>query len=58
MGFKDKIDIVNQKINRFISFVSEKIKDFPNLSLGEQISYPAIGLGFILIITSVVMFII
>lgn len=58
MGFKDQIDEFNLKINGFINFVSGKLKNFPDLSLGEQISYPAVGLGLILILTSIVLFII
>tara|TARA_Y100000310_G_C20020461_1_gene507137 strand:+ start:189 stop:365 length:177 start_codon:yes stop_codon:yes gene_type:complete len=58
MGFKEQIDGLNRSINGFFSFIGGKLKNFPNLSIGEQISYPAIGLGFILILTSIVLFII
>jgi hypothetical protein len=56
MDFKEKMDEVNEKFNHFVNFVTGKLKDFPNLTIGEQISYPAIGLGIILIIVSLVMF--
>ena len=58
MGFKQKLNSLNSKLNNFFKFIGNKLKNFKNLSLGEQISYPSIGLGFILIITSMVMFII
>ena len=58
MDFKEQLGQLNASLNHSINFVLNKLADFPGLSLGEQISYPAIGIGFILIIISAVMFII
>jgi len=58
MGISDVIDSVNQGFASFIGFVGGKLQNFPNLTLGEQISYPAIGLGLVLLLTSIVLFII
>ena len=58
MDFKQQLNQINLELNQFVNFVLVKLKNFPRLSLGEQISYPVIGLGFILIITAIVMFVI
>tara|TARA_Y100000310_G_C20090905_1_gene538212 strand:+ start:330 stop:506 length:177 start_codon:yes stop_codon:yes gene_type:complete len=58
MGFKQQINLIDRKIVSFFNFVGNKLKNFPNLSLGEQISYPAVGLGLLLILTSIVLFIV
>ena len=55
MGFNEQMADFNQKVNDLANFVVGKLKDFPNLTIGEQISYPAVGIGFILILVSVVM---
>ncbi len=48
---------LNDRFNSLIQFVSTKLKNYKNLSLGEQIAYPSIGLGLVLILTSIVLFI-
>jgi len=48
---------VNQQLNEFFTFVNGKLANFPNLSLGEQISYPSAGLGLILMLVALVLFI-
>ncbi len=58
MGFKEGLDNFNRKVGYFFSFVAGKLKNFKNLTLGEQISYSAIGVGFILILASIVLFVI
>ncbi|MBU0459594.1 MAG: hypothetical protein KKH52_04135 [Nanoarchaeota archaeon] len=58
MDFKQQLNQVNQKINQFFSFLTNKLKNYKNLSLGEQIAYPAIAAGFLLILLSIVLFII
>lgn len=50
-------EILNKVMDLF-TFIARKINDFPNLSLGEQIAFPAIGLGLLLILLSLVFFII
>ena len=58
MGFKEQMAVWNQKINNFFKFIGNKLKNFQNITLGEQISYSSIGVGLILIITSTVMFVV
>jgi ABC-type transport system involved in cytochrome c biogenesis permease subunit len=48
---------LNQELTALVNFVTYKLKNFPNLTIGEQISYPAIGLGFILILVGIVLLI-
>ncbi|MBS3140500.1 hypothetical protein J4479_05880 [Candidatus Woesearchaeota archaeon] len=42
MDFKEQLGQLNASLNHSINFVLNKLADFPGLSLGEQISYPAI----------------
>ena len=58
MGFRDQVNEFNQKVNAFFTFVGNRLRNFPDLSKGEQISYPAIGLGLLLIMIGVILFII
>ena len=58
MGFKEQINQINQKINQFVNFIINKLANFKDLSLGEQIAYPAIGLGLLLLLISIVLFVI
>ena len=48
---------VNRSLDEFGSFLIGKLKNFKNLTLGEQISYVCIALGFVLILTSIILFI-
>lgn len=48
----------NQKIKGFFTSVSNKLKNFKNFTIGEQISFGSMGLGLILILFSIVLFII
>ena len=57
MGFKEKMAAMNTKVNNFFKFIGNKLKNFNNITIGEQVSYSSIGVGLILIITSTVMFI-
>ncbi len=54
----ERLNIFNENINRFFNFIGSKLKNFKNLTLGEQISYAIIGCGFLLILISVVLFVI
>jgi len=47
---------LSTQVSFFSNFIISKLKNFPNLSIGEQISYPAVALGFILILVSVILF--
>jgi len=57
-GITEKFQLLSQKLNEFSSFVADKLKNFPRISLGEKISYVAVGVGFLFILISVVLFII
>ena len=58
LQINERLEIFNQNINRFFNFVGSKLKNFKNLTLGEQISYAIIGCGLFLILVSLVLFII
>ena len=53
----DQLNQINEQISRFFGFVINKLKNYKNLSLGEQIAYPIIGAGLLLILTSIILFI-
>jgi len=59
--FKSKIglqlSLLNKKITSFFNFIGNKLKNFKNLFIGEQIAYSVIGLGFLLILVSMILFI-
>ena len=42
-----KLNEVGVKINNFFNFIVNKLKNFKNLTLGEQISFGIIGGGFV-----------
>jgi hypothetical protein len=54
----ERLEIFNKNINQLFNFVGSKLKNFKNLTLGEQISYAIIGCGLFLILVSIVLFII
>ena len=56
--FKEYLTQLNKKINAFFSFILSKLKNFKNLTLGEQISYSSVGAGLLLILISIVLFMI
>lgn len=58
MDIKESFEDVKEKIVNFFTFIADKLKNFKNLSLGEQIAYCCVGIGFILIIVSLIMFIV
>ena len=47
---------VKEKVPTFFKTLPDKVKEFPNLTLGEQIAYSCISLGTILIIVSLFLF--
>jgi len=53
----DQLNQINEQISRFFGFVINKLKNYKNLSLGEQVAYPVIGAGFLLILISIILFI-
>ena len=44
-----------QQINRFLDFLLWRLKNFAQMTLAEQIAYPCIFLGLVLIITSLIL---
>jgi len=57
-NIQNKFALINDKLINFSNFVVSKLKNFKNLSLGEQIAFPVSGLGILLILISLVMFIV
>ena len=53
-----KLNVFAQKVNAFTRFIIDKLKNFKNLTLGEQISFGVIGGGLFLILVSFVLFLI
>ena len=58
MAFQDSLQAMNDSINSFFNFIAGKLSNFKNLSLGEQIAYPCVGLGLLLIVTSIILFVV
>ena len=52
-----KLNEMGVKISNFSNFVVNKLKNFKNLTLGEQISFGIIGGGLFFILVSIVLFI-
>ena len=55
--FQQGLAVLQEKTGMFFSFIGGKLHQYQSLTLGEQISYPAIGLGLLLVLISVVLFI-
>ncbi len=53
-----QLNSLSVKINSFFNFIINKLKNYKNLTLGEQISFGVVGGGFTLILISIVLFII
>lgn len=49
---------LNQKISDFFRFIGVKLQNFKNLTLGEQISFGVVGVGIVLILISMVLFVV
>ena len=56
-NFKASLARMNGKIKSFFSFLGNKLKNFKRLTVNEQVSYSCVGLGFLMMLTSVVLFI-
>ena len=48
---------VSKVFSNLFSYVTDQLKDFPSLSLGEQIAYAVIGVGILLVFISIILFI-
>ncbi len=58
MGINQQFEEISKKIISFMNIISNKLQHFPDLTLGEQISYACVGVGFILVLISLILFII
>lgn len=56
MSFQDTLNDFSQKIGDFFSFIGDKLRNFKSLSMVEQVSFGCIGVGILLILISVVLF--
>ena len=52
------IQEINDRLNAGIQFVVGRLSNFTTITLGEQISYSAIAVGIILMITGAVLILI
>ena len=57
-SWNEKMARINESINEFFSFIGNKLKNFKRLSLGEQIAYCCVGMGLVLILVSIVLFVV
>ena len=55
MDLQAALNWFNEKVSAFFTFIAGKLKNFKGLSLGEQIAFPCVGLGLLLIVISSVM---
>jgi hypothetical protein len=53
-----QLAVFNQKITDGTNFLINKLKNFKNLTLGEQIAFGCMGGGLFLIILSIIFFLI
>lgn len=60
--FNDKVNAMfadlQEQVSRIVNFVVSRLKDYKNITLGEQIAYPCIGAGLLLILISIILFLI
>lgn len=56
--FQQQVALFNRRFSAFFSFVLGRIKNFKNISLQEQIAYGVIGVGLVLMIISIILFLI
>ncbi|MBU1111325.1 MAG: hypothetical protein KJ896_00980 [Nanoarchaeota archaeon] len=60
--FNNKVNALfadlQEKISYIAHFVVSRLKNYKNITLGEQIAYPCIGSGMLLIFVSIILFII
>jgi hypothetical protein len=60
MDFSDinaQLTALGQAITEFFKFLNQRLNDFKNITLGEQISFGAIVIGIIFILISIFLFI-
>lgn len=56
-GINHRLAVFTQKFVGFFTFIAYKLKNFKNLTLGEQLGFGSVGIGLILILISLIMFI-
>ncbi|HIJ10754.1 TPA: hypothetical protein HA278_01730 [Candidatus Woesearchaeota archaeon] len=57
VALKEQFAQWNVQLNENLAFIEGKLRNFKNLTVGEQVSYSSIGLGLMCILTSIVLFI-
>jgi len=58
MDIKEEVHHVTDRFGALGIFLSHKLRRFPTLTLGEQISYSSVMAGILLLVTSIILFII
>ncbi|MDO8511274.1 MAG: hypothetical protein Q7S55_03850 [Nanoarchaeota archaeon] len=57
-NFQQQVMLFNRRSAAFFSFLGMKLKNFSSLTVQEQISFGFIGIGLVLIVTSIVLFLV
>ena len=57
MSLTKSVNSFNQSINNFFTFFGEQLKNFKQLETPEQIAFGCIGLGLVLIILAIILFV-
>jgi hypothetical protein len=52
----DRMANFNEQLNDFFGFLGKKLGNFSRLALGEQIAYSCIGVGGVLILVAIILF--
>lgn len=53
---QQQVTLFNQRLAAFFGFLLLKLTHFKSLTLAEQLSFGAIGMGLVLVITSAILF--
>ncbi|MEK6940100.1 MAG: hypothetical protein AABX31_05215 [Nanoarchaeota archaeon] len=57
-NFQQQAVLFNRRMSAFFSFLGMKLTNFKTLTLQEQISFGLIGMGLVLVVTSIVLFLV
>lgn len=57
-NFQQQLVLFNRRLAAFFTFLGMKLRNFSSLTVQEQISFGLIGVGLILIATSIVLFLV
>lgn len=55
---KERFNVFTEAFGSFFQFVASKLQNFRNLTLGEQIAYCGVGVGLLLLLVSLVLFVV